>query len=466
MAEAEDRIFGVVVMNDWSARDIQAWEYVPLGPFTAKNFATSVSPWVVTLDALNDFRCATSAGEAQTNPEPLPYLQDPEYGRSSYNVRLEVQIQGPQDTTPSTVSVSNLKYMYWNFKQQLVHHSVTGCNMNPGDLLGTGTISGPTDDSLGSLLEGSWRGSREVPMANSTETPAMRKFLKDGDTVIMSGYAQGEGYRVGFGAVSGKVLAAGSTTKEAAAAAAKAVEDATKAAGPRNLKLYSFWRSTSSWRVRLALALKGLSYDTSSVDLQPLEGNTSELIDAELRAKNPLDQVPLLEFTDAQTGETQSLTQSLAIIEFLEEAFPNTRNVLPTDALERARARQIAEIVNSGIQPLQSIAIQRQVKTVELIGAAGQTSDVKSFSQQVIVRGLAAIEALVSKYAPVESNRFAAGTLSPSLADICLVPQIFNARRLNVDMSAYPTINAIVARCEALPAFQQAAPQNQPDASK
>ena len=142
--------------------------------------------------------------------------------------------------------------------------------MNPGDLLGTGTISGPTDDSLGSLLEGSWRGTREVPMANSTETPAMRKFLKDGDTVIMSGYAQGEGYRVGFGSVSGKILAAGSTTKEAAAAAAKAVEDATKAAGPRNLKLYSFWRSTSSWRVRLALALKGLSYDTSSVDLQPV----------------------------------------------------------------------------------------------------------------------------------------------------------------------------------------------------
>jgi len=140
--------------------------------------------------------------------------------------------------------------------------------MNPGDLLGTGTISGPTDDSLGSLLEGSWRGTREVPLANSTESPAMRKFLKDGDTVIMSGYAQGEGYRVGFGSVSGKVLAAGSTTKEAAAAAAKAAEDAAKAAGPRNLKLYSFWRSTSSWRVRLALALKGLSYDTSSVDLQ------------------------------------------------------------------------------------------------------------------------------------------------------------------------------------------------------
>ncbi len=142
--------------------------------------------------------------------------------------------------------------------------------MKAGDLLGTGTISGPTDDSLGSLLEGSWRGAREVPLANSTETPAMRKFLKDGDTVIMSGYAQGEGYRVGFGAVSGKVLAAGSTTKEAAAAAAKAAEDAAKAAGPRNLKLYSYWRSTSSWRVRLALALKGLSYQYSAIDLLPV----------------------------------------------------------------------------------------------------------------------------------------------------------------------------------------------------
>lgn len=122
MAEAEDRIFGVVVMNDWSARDIQAWEYVPLGPFTAKNFATSISPWVVTLDALEDFRCSTSAGTVQENPEPLPYLKDPTYGTSSYNVRLEVQVQGAQDPNPSTVSVSNLKYMYWNFKQQLVHH--------------------------------------------------------------------------------------------------------------------------------------------------------------------------------------------------------------------------------------------------------------------------------------------------------------------------------------------------------
>lgn len=144
--------------------------------------------------------------------------------------------------------------------------SVTGCNMNAGDLLGTGTISGPTQDSLGSMLEGSWRGSREIPLANSTETPAVRKFLKDGDTVIMSGYAQGDGYRIGFGKVSGKVLPTGATTKEAVQAA----EKAQHVPGPKNLKLYSYWRSTSSWRVRLALALKGLSYEYASVDLLPV----------------------------------------------------------------------------------------------------------------------------------------------------------------------------------------------------
>ena len=142
--------------------------------------------------------------------------------------------------------------------------------MQAGDLLGTGTISGPTQDSLGSMLEGSWRGSREIPLANSTETPAIRKFLKDGDNVIMSGFAQGDGYRIGFGQVTGRVLATGSTTKEALAAAEKAKVEAANAAGPRNMKLYSYWRSTSSWRVRLALALKGLSYEYAPIDLLPV----------------------------------------------------------------------------------------------------------------------------------------------------------------------------------------------------
>ena len=142
--------------------------------------------------------------------------------------------------------------------------------MNPGDLLGTGTISGTTQDALGSMLEGSWRGSREIPLANSTETPAMRKFLKDGDTVIMSGFAQGEGYRIGFGDVSGKILPAGSTTKEAAARQAQEEAEKTNPNQPRDLKLYSYWRSTSSWRVRVAMALKGLAYEYRSIDLLPV----------------------------------------------------------------------------------------------------------------------------------------------------------------------------------------------------
>jgi opacity protein-like surface antigen len=188
-------------------------------------------------------------------------------GGATAAAATQVQLQGAQDTSPSTISVSNLKYLYWNFKQQLVHHSVTGCNMQPGDLLGSGTISGPTPDSMGSMLEASWRGSREIPLANSTETPPVRKFIKDGDTVIMSGYAQGSGYRIGFGSVSGKVLPAGSTTKEAEAAAA---QGAAAARRPTNLKLYSYWRSTTSWRVRLALALKGLAYEQAPIDLLPV----------------------------------------------------------------------------------------------------------------------------------------------------------------------------------------------------
>jgi len=231
MDEAEDRIFGLVLMNDWSARDIQAWEYVPLGPFTAKNFMTTISPWIVSVDALAPFKCSTSTGEAQVDPTPLPYIQDPDYATSSWNIGLTVDIKPDGDDTSSTVSNSNLKYMYWNMKQQvtplpvedvhnpssdsepallspqthkLVHHSVTGCSMNAGDLLGTGTISGTSEEMFGSMLELSWRGQREVDLAGDKK----RKFLQDGDDVIMKGFAQGEGYRVGFGEVSGKVLPA------------------------------------------------------------------------------------------------------------------------------------------------------------------------------------------------------------------------------------------------------------------
>jgi len=198
IANANEHIFGLVVMNDWSARDIQKWEYVPLGPFCGKNFGTSISPWIVTLDALEPF---LKQGPVQDDPKVLPYLQDPEPG--AYDINLEVALQ-PEGADPTTVCRSNLRNLYWSMKQQLVHHSSTGCNMQPGDLLGSGTISGSTPDSYGSMLELSWRGSNPVKLDNGEE----RKFLKDGDTVTMTGYCQGDGYRVGFGQCVGQVLPA------------------------------------------------------------------------------------------------------------------------------------------------------------------------------------------------------------------------------------------------------------------
>jgi len=197
-AEAEDYIFGMVIFNDWSARDIQKWEYVPLGPFLAKNFASTISPWVVTMDALDAFR---EEGPVQ-DPEVLPYLKYE--GKKNYNINLEVGIQGENMEAAYTVCRSNFKHMYWNMSQQLAHHTVTGCNINIGDICASGTISGPTPDSYGSMLEISWRGTKPVAMPDGSE----RKFLLDGDTVIMKAYCERDGIRIGFGEASGKILPA------------------------------------------------------------------------------------------------------------------------------------------------------------------------------------------------------------------------------------------------------------------
>lgn len=194
---AEDYIFGMVLFNDWSARDIQGWEYVPLGPFLGKSFASTVSPWVVTMDALEPFRVAGPKQE----PEVLPYLKYE--GDKNYDIHLEVAIQAEMGAK-MTVCVSNFKYMYWNMSQQLAHHSVNGCNMNVGDLYGSGTISGKTPASYGSMLEITWRGTKPIDMPDGTQ----RKFIHDGDTVVLTGYAEKDGIRVGFGAASGKVLPA------------------------------------------------------------------------------------------------------------------------------------------------------------------------------------------------------------------------------------------------------------------
>ncbi len=196
-SEADDYIFGMCLFNDWSARDIQKWEYVPLGPFLAKNFASSISPWIVMLEALEPFRLKGPEQE----PKVLPYL---EYsGEKNIDINLEVFIQ-PEGKDESRICTSNYKYMYWNMNQQLAHQTVNGCNVNAGDMYASGTISGPTEDSFGSMLELSWSGQKTVKLSDGEE----RKFIQDNDTVIMRGFCEKDEIRVGFGEVSCKVLPA------------------------------------------------------------------------------------------------------------------------------------------------------------------------------------------------------------------------------------------------------------------
>ncbi len=196
-AEAEDYIFGMVIFNDWSARDIQAWEYVPLGPFLGKNFNSTVSPWVVTLDALEPFR---KKSPVQV-PEVLPYLKGPD--NSTFDIHLEVAIQ-PEQKESTTICKSNFSFLYWSMAQQLAHHTINGCNVQVGDIYASGTISGTAEDSFGSMLELTWRGTKPIMMPDGTE----RKFINDHDTVIMRAWSEKNGIRVGFGTCESKVLPA------------------------------------------------------------------------------------------------------------------------------------------------------------------------------------------------------------------------------------------------------------------
>lgn len=192
--EAEDHIFGMVLFNDWSARDIQTWEYVPLGPFLAKNFASTISPWIVTMDALEPFRVQ---GPIQS-PKVLPYLQYK--GMKNFDIGLEVSIESGNKET--VLTKSNFRYMYWNMCQQLAHHTVNGCNIQVGDIYASGTISGPQPGSFGSMLEISWNGKTPFKLLDGTE----RKFIEDGDTVALIGYAERDGIRIGFGECKGQIL--------------------------------------------------------------------------------------------------------------------------------------------------------------------------------------------------------------------------------------------------------------------
>jgi fumarylacetoacetase len=196
--KAHEHIFGMVLVNDWSARDIQKWEYVPLGPFLAKNLGTSISPWVVTLDALEEFRVAGPKQE----PTPLPYLQS--QGDWGYNIDLEVKIRTAAAGDWFTIVTGNFRSMYWNICQQVAHHTCGGCNLRTGDLLASGTISGSTPSSYGSLLELTWKGTKPIRLPSGED----RTFLKDGDSILMTGHAQGHGYTIGFGEVVGSILPA------------------------------------------------------------------------------------------------------------------------------------------------------------------------------------------------------------------------------------------------------------------
>lgn len=194
-SEAEDYIFGLMLFNDWSARDIQSWEYVPLGPFLGKSFASTVSPWVVTLEALEPFRIK---GPVQ-NPEVLPYLQY--NGSRNYDINLSVDLE-TESGANSRICTSNFKYLYWNMCQQLAHHTVNGCNLRVGDMMASGTISGSQPDSFGSMLELTWRGTRPLKLTDGSE----RKFFHDGDNVKMRGWCEKDGVRIGFGPCDGTIL--------------------------------------------------------------------------------------------------------------------------------------------------------------------------------------------------------------------------------------------------------------------
>lgn len=199
VGEADDAIFGLVLLNDWSARDIQQWEYVPLGPFNAKTFATSISPWVVPMEALVDFR---TTGPTQ-EPTPLPYLRQ-DGGASLVDISLTADMRAGEGAW-TRITTTNAKNLYWSFAQQIAHHTVSGCNLSVGDLVASGTISGPEPGERGSLLEITWGGRDPITLADGSGT---RTFLQDGDELRMSGWCQGDGYRIGFGEVTGRILPA------------------------------------------------------------------------------------------------------------------------------------------------------------------------------------------------------------------------------------------------------------------
>ena len=278
----------------------------------------------------------------------------------------------------------------------------------------------------------------------------------------MSGFAQSaSGYRVGFGAVEGRVIPAG--TAPSAAAAINSV-----GARYRDFKLFGYWRSSCSWRVRIALALKGVAYEYVPVDLSQLVGNTNKTLPVDFLRLNPMGQVPLLQFIDSHDGSVKYLTQSLPIVEFIDEVFPACGpRLLPTDPLLRARVRQIAEIVNSGVQPIHNIRNLRQIKSAVLIAAEEEvTVDAAGFAKDGIATGMASLEALVCSLRRGKASAFAAGSAEPTLADLCIPPLLYSAKRFGVDTLPFASLGEVDALCAGMAAFAAAAPERQIDAPR
>lgn len=293
------------------------------------------------------------------------------------------------------------------------------------------------------MLELSWRGAHEIPLSDGQA----RKFLQDGDVCNIRGYCQGDGYQIGFGDCSGEVLPAGALDEaKAAGAASSPLQD---------VELHGYWRSTASWRVRIALAHHGIHYKNTPVNLMKNEHQSASYAQV-----SSMGQVPTLSFTVA--GERQNLTQSMAIVEFLDSVSTGSPLIPPTDGtvegtLRRARAMEIAEIVNSGMQPLQN---RPMLGSIRVANVDGQETDGQGFARAAILRGLKACERLVA----ASGGTFAVGD-TVSIADLCLVPQLQNARRFELDLTPFPHLMALDERLAQLPAFQAARPEAQPDAS-
>jgi fumarylacetoacetase len=382
LAQATDRIFGYVLLNDWSARDIQRWEYVPLGPFTSKNFATTISPWIITRLALEEYAEATNL--SADDPVPLDYLLDKDNPQVVYNVDLTVSLKTDSMQNASVICKTNLRNMYWSAAQQLVHHSVTGCIMRPGDLLGSGTISSAEcEGASGSLLELSNNGDKPIALADSSET---RSFLQDGDVVIMSGVCPGG--RVGFGECVGTIV-------PSVKPGTKQASDASKDVRFCNFTLYKDDLSPmATWRIKIALELKRVEYK--------IESKTEEM-------KKRNHHQPILQCTDtAVNNETVQISQLLGIMNLLDQIYPDRPSLIPHGVLDRVYS---FELYQQLVTELQShLTVTDLEKKLPLVA-----KQVEYFRVHTRVAG-----------------PYCVGTFAPTLADVALSSLLYRARRVHM----------------------------------